>query len=67
MEHIGNVAKRLVEQARDRRAALAREPGADDMPEVQPPAKKETRSMSERDGHRGRGGVALLALRGVGR
>jgi hypothetical protein len=64
MEHIGNVARRVLEETRDRRAALAREQRADGMPEVQPHAEEETRSVFERDGQGRRGGVDMLALRG---
>lgn len=64
MEAIGDVARRLVEQARDRRAAMARQSGADDVPGMQRGAEEETGRVPERDGH-GRGGrLALLALRG---
>lgn len=64
MEHIGNVAGRLVEKARNRREALARKQRAHDLSEMQSPAEEETRSVSERDGQGRRGGVDMLALRG---
>ena len=64
MEHIGNVARRVLEETRDRRAALAREQRADGLPEVQPHAEEEARSVSQRDGQGRRGGVDMLALRG---
>jgi hypothetical protein len=64
MEHIGNVARRIVEATRDRREAMAREQRADGLPEVQPHAEEEARSVSERNGQGRRGGVDMLALRG---
>lgn len=40
-EMIGDVARRVVESARDQRAAMAARGGADDMPRVQPHTTEE--------------------------
>ncbi len=63
MEAIGNVARRLVEQARDRREAMARGECQNDLPTMQRGAEEEARPMPERNGHGRGGGVDLLALR----
>jgi len=64
MEAIGNVARRLVEATRHQREAVAREPGADDMPEMQSHEEEKARPMFERDGQRRGGSVDMLALWG---
>ena len=50
MEHIGAIARRLVEQARDQREALDRKIRQDDVPGVQPRATEEGRPLPERVG-----------------
>lgn len=67
MEAIGEITKRIVERARDRRAAMDREQRKDDMPGVQSHATEEKRSVFECDGHGGRDSLALLALSKSGR
>lgn len=47
-EALGHVAKRVVEQKRDQREAMAQRAGKDDMPGVQCGASEEKRPMSER-------------------
>lgn len=67
MEAIGEIAKRLVERARDQREALARKSGPDNLPGVQSHPEEKDGPMPERDGNDGRGGLELLALRMEGR
>ena len=47
-EALGHVAKRVVEQKRDQREAMAQRAGENDMPGVQRGASEEKRSVPER-------------------
>lgn len=67
MEAIGDIARRLVERASHQREAMDGQSGANDVPGVQPHPEEEAGSVPERDGHRGRDPLALLALRMGGR
>ena len=67
MEAIGDIARRIVEKARDQRSAVVRDAGANGMPGMQPHAEEKEGPMPERDGNPGRGGLEVLALHLRGR